>query len=918
MAKQSPKKKKKEKTALSAPRFHLHFLFSGSNMSEEELPGFAEKIPDEFKSRCSASILNGNESRELAELPSEAYIVHFTRGKWAGPDHLRPWFNLALPNDSRNPSYYKLRFRKKEKSSPSAIIYPAGVLSYLAGLGGTKDLDNPQCLLPILEDLGFKSKDLELDVEKSPDKKLFSPGNWIHARVLHLKWMTQWAVKEAGTGCGKKHFFYREHPLFRLAFLLTSLLVFVLLPILSLDAGLSGDDEKHYQHAAKVYRYYSEDDPAALNDPKNKLNFYGQSFDFFSYLLIRLFKLQDKPYEARHVMVALCGAAAMLCCALLVKRFAGYSGALLATVLMFLSPRFLGHSFNNPLDVPFALGYIFTIYHMVAFLQKLPRISGRSALWIAIGIAWTNGIRIGGLVLVPYLFMFAGLYLITRKWPWKAFSAAWWRFALRGFGVLLLISLTGYVLSLLTWPYALQDPINHPIKSFRVMSNIQVSIKVVYDGVIHWSDHLPWHYIPKNILNTVPALILLGCLASLFSWWSDRRKNNMAFWIFMLWFTVLFPVVFIIIRESNVYGGWRHMMFVYPSMLVLSALAIHSLLLKTRKGWKRGLAVGVVAAGLIHPLRHTIVNHPNTYIYFNEFSGGINKTYGSFETDYYTNSLAPATDYFIKNILPNAKAGENELLEVTSNANISYYFRKHRDKVHPFYSRYYDRGKYNWDYAILYCNYIHPYQLKNGLWPPRNTIHTIKVDSVVVAAIVKRASKEDHIGSKALQAGIRERNAAKLAEGLEHLENAVALDNHNEAAYLELGNAYIAFLRFDDARKAMDRLLGIYPDYDKAYNLKGYTWLVESEVKQDPELIDKAIATISQAVKINYKFYSGYYNLGLCYAAKRDRGNAEYYLKQAIRYNGKFKAAYVKLAELYDSFGDKDMAAQVRERIKRL
>ena len=88
------------------------------------------------------------------------------------------------------------------------------------------------------------------------------------------------------------------------------------------------------------------------------------------------------------------------------------------------------------------------------------------------------------------------------------------------------------------------------------------------------------------------------------------------------------------------------MMFIYPSMIALSAIALHHL---AGIGKKRisTVVVGIlVLAGLIHPLRHTIKNHPNTYIYFNEWSGGINKTYGKFETDYYANSLKPASEYF--------------------------------------------------------------------------------------------------------------------------------------------------------------------------------------------------------------------------------------------------------------------------------
>jgi len=898
---------KKDKPKKS--EFHIQFLLPG----EKSLPGETESLLELKEKLRPEQILRIDHGDNV----QEGYVVILKSLAMDTRVNPEEFLQLPLPAGDPGKTYWKFSFAGKRTSGTGGLIIPSDVMKYLLAVHLKEDFPRMEMISTILNKLGFDQNQLEIKQEPPFQGKENDPSIIKKKISLSLAWYTSLPLKEARIPGLKNLFFIKESPLFRLAFFAIALAIFIIIPILSRDAGLSGDDEKHYQHAAKVFRYFTEDDPAALNDPKNKLNFYGQSFDFFTYLAIRFFGLEDKPYEARHVMVALSGAAAILFTGLLVKLFSGYSGGMLAMILMFLSPRFLGHSFNNPMDIPFALGNIFTLYHMVLFLRKLPRISIRSAIWIAVGIAFTNGIRIGGLLLIPYLFMFAGLYLLVHKWPWKFFSAGWWKFALRGFITLLLSSLAGYILSLLTWPYALQDIIHHPIKAFKVMSDIQVSIRVLDDGAIHWSDNLPWHYIPKNVLFTVPIVVLFGWLASSLTWFTDRKEGN-GYWYFMLWFTTLFPVVFIILRESNVYGGWRHMMFIYPSMVALSAMALTSLVRRSPKHWIRYSAMGVIAAGLILPLRHVIKNHPNTYIYFNELSGGINHTLGRFETDYYTNSLRPASDYFLESVLPGLEKESTEPVKVVSNFSINYYFRNHRDAVQTLYSRYYDRGKYDWDYAILYCNYIHPYQLKNGLWPPKNTIHEIKVDDVVVAAIVERKNKDDFHGSEFLKQAMQEMSDSKLNRALLLLESAVEYDPNNEIARLELGNAYSAFLRFDDARECMDKLLEIYPDYDKAYNVKGYSYLIEAEYTKNPELVDEAIKIISQAIKSNYKFYSGYYNLGMCYAMKDDMSNAEYNFKQAIRYNSKFKQAYLKLAELYEFNGEEDLARQVRESVSRL
>ena len=595
MAKRPLKKKRMPKDrAPGRAEYHLQFLFpdpQSSLLPKNFLPDFAGKIRTEFipgadvSSICTSvppPVGKGQPLRYVSpdedhirntEIVKDGYVVVVESVPMERPFNPNEFFQLPLSENTDRKTYYEFRFQGNKSNERGGLIVPADVMRYMLAVHRVGKSLDPSMIRLVLDKLGFGKEEMVIH-QNSPfagDRR--SSSRFPDRIRLYLAWNTTLPIKESRIPSLRHLFFSKEHPLFRLAFLATALAIFIVIPILSLDAGLSGDDEKHYNQAIKVFRYFTEDDPSALSDPQYKLNFYGQSFDFFTYLLIRLFNLEANPYEARHVMVAIAGAATILFSGLLVRVIAGSSGGLLALFLMFLSPRFLGHSFNNTMDIPFALGNIFTLYHTILFLKKLPGISVRSAICIALGIAWTNGIRIGGFLLVPYLFMFTGLYILFRQWTWKFFSAGWWKFVLKSSGIIVLVSATGYFLSLLTWPYALQDVVNHPIQAFKVMSNIQVSIRVLYDGLIYWSDNLPWHYIPKNLIYTIPVLILLGWFASAVTWILDRKDGN-GFWYFMLWFTVVFPVFFIICRKSNVYGGWRHMMFIYPSMLALSAMAL--------------------------------------------------------------------------------------------------------------------------------------------------------------------------------------------------------------------------------------------------------------------------------------------------------------------------------------------------------
>ena len=53
------------------------------------------------------------------------------------------------------------------------------------------------------------------------------------------------------------------------------------MPILSLEAGISGDEKVHYEQSEKVLNYYKTfgKDKSALNTPTSHLKHYGQSFD---------------------------------------------------------------------------------------------------------------------------------------------------------------------------------------------------------------------------------------------------------------------------------------------------------------------------------------------------------------------------------------------------------------------------------------------------------------------------------------------------------------------------------------------------------------------------------------------------------------------------------------------------------------
>jgi tetratricopeptide (TPR) repeat protein len=373
-------------------------------------------------------------------------------------------------------------------------------------------------------------------------------------------------------------------------------------------------------------------------------------------------------------------------------------------------------------------------------------------------------------------------------------------------------------------------------------------------------------------------------------------------------------MAYIIYKESNVYGAWRHLLFIYPPMVVLAAIGIQSILNLTTN---RYLITGMVlafAASLVSPASHIIRNYPNQYIYFNEIAGGVKKAYRKYETDYYMVSLKPGTDWIKKNLL--AKADTLSPVKIVSNAPadiMNYYFRDFKNKVKLPYTRYYDRGMYDWDYAIFFCNYIDPYQINHNIWPPKNTIYNVTIDGVKICSVVKRENKDDYYGFKLLTEAIRERDRAKLDQSVQLMENALKLDKHNEITYLNLAQALIMKEEFDAARAKLTELLGFYPNYEKALNMIGYSYLNEGEIRHDYAKVDRAIAILNDVIRINYKFASGYHNLGLAYLIKGNDQEAFGYFQKSIDNNPNSKESYYMMANILERRGNPEKAAQVRE-----
>jgi hypothetical protein len=315
------------------------------------------------------------------------------------------------------------------------------------------------------------------------------------------------------------------------------------------------------------------------------------------------------------------------------RRLAALSAAALA-----LMPQFIGHSQNNPKDLPAT--FLFPLVAcLVVRLSRDPSWRSVAGAGLAFGVSLTTRVVAG--FLVPIL----GIWLLVRR---RALARRRWRSYACAAAV-------GAAAAVASWPalwFRRTEMIDLVSQRLGVLHSID--FEVLYLGQLYsWAD-TPWHYTSVQLLMTLPIVFvafLLCAPAAARAWRTRSPRKCDALWLGFVWAGVLLAVD---LFAPFHYDGIRHLLVVLPAIAILvagGADRVMEALERAASGWgcapaRRALPWAIALCGAASCVEIARV-HPYETAYLNQVANAIGgpNTEDWVEVEYWGNAYKEGAEW---------------------------------------------------------------------------------------------------------------------------------------------------------------------------------------------------------------------------------------------------------------------------------
>jgi hypothetical protein len=414
-----------------------------------------------------------------------------------------------------------------------------------------------------------------------------------------------------------------------------ALIILPAMVLLSRDFGATWDERALQGYGEQIWRFYTGAAPrSSIDFSFGYMRFYGALPDVTSVAIQRLMP-EVNPWIVRHAVNSVFGWAGIVVAFLMARHLFGGRAAWLAALFLVSMPRYISESMNNPKDLPFAVAMLAGLYSVVTIAPEYPYLTWRRAAGLAAAVALALNVRAMGLVLLGYAAV--GLVvamLVARETRPSRIAATAARFTL--------VVVAALIGGTIFWPWAQEQPLVRPIEAFLGVSTFNWGNPSLYGGQDLAASQLPWHYLPRWLLLTLPPVVVFGAALSIVRLWqSDRsRLQTVAIWAF-----VLMPATVVIVRHLTLYDSIRHMFFIVPPFAILAAAGWDALLEWVRRPAARMAVIALVAIGVAEPLWFQLRNHPNQTAYFTPAIGGPRGAFARYDMDYWGNCVLQALEW---------------------------------------------------------------------------------------------------------------------------------------------------------------------------------------------------------------------------------------------------------------------------------
>jgi 4-amino-4-deoxy-L-arabinose transferase-like glycosyltransferase len=415
-----------------------------------------------------------------------------------------------------------------------------------------------------------------------------------------------------------------------------------------LDYSMSGDEGVQHRYGLKLVRYIATrgTDPSAM--PIGDITYYGGFFEMLGEWAAQLSPLD--VFETRHAVTVVFALAAYAATWRMAASVGGEAAGTLALLFLALTPPFYGHAFNNPKDIPFAGTFALGAWAILAARRGDGEPGWRRLMVAGLAVGLAAGVRVAGLVLLGCAaVLWTGRVVLEER---ERRTRALVELALS----LAAVAVIAWLVMLAFWPPAWSDPLRHPLRAWGTFASFWRDSVLLFGGREVVFGDVARVYLPTWFALTMPetyflafavGLVPLAGLARRLRSLDVRARARVweGVWVLML---AVGPVAWAVVRETPLYDGLRHFLFVMPFLAVLAGLGVAAYWRGARGSRHAGLAAAVLALAAGVVAVDMVRLHPYQALYFNRsVGGGLRHAVSQYETDYWCLTFQDGTAWLM-------------------------------------------------------------------------------------------------------------------------------------------------------------------------------------------------------------------------------------------------------------------------------